>query len=72
LTVTTFNFEEKLDGLKEALSALANVLEQRQDVVFLIAGGGFFLSEMKSYVEKNQPDLLNKKKIILLGFVQEI
>lgn len=72
LTVTNFKFEEKLEGFKKALPALANVLEQRQDVVFLIASGGFFLNEIKSYMEKRHADLFNERRIILLGFVQEI
>jgi len=72
LAVTNFNYEEKLEGLKKALPALANVLEQRQDVVFLIAGGGFFLNEIRSYIEKRHPDLFNERRVILLGFVQEI
>jgi glycosyltransferase involved in cell wall biosynthesis len=72
LTVTNLNFEEKLEGLKKALPPLANVLEQRQDVVFLVAGDGFFFDEIKNYIEKHHPDLLKKKRIILLGFVQEI
>ena len=72
LTVTNLGILEKLEGLKEALPALASVLEQRQNVVFLIAGGGEFLNEIKSYIEKNHAALLDKGRIILLGLVKEI
>lgn len=72
LTVTNLDFEEKLAGLKEALPGLTHVLAQRQDVVLLIAGGGFFFNDIKSYIERSHQDLFNKKKIILLGFVEEI
>ncbi len=67
LSVTGFDYSEKMAGLMDALPLLADYLNQRGDTVFLIAGGGIFFTEFEKYALS-----LNCRHIKLLGFINNI
>lgn len=52
LTVTNLRYKQKLAGVLDSLSALADVFTQRDNVKYVIAGGGKYLDPLRDHVDE--------------------
>ncbi|WP_158295099.1 glycosyltransferase family 4 protein [Halorubrum sp. ASP1] len=67
LTVSNFKFPAKYEGVVKILDDVVPLLKEREDLVYVIAGGGRYLPALEQYVEK-----INTDNIRLLGYVENI
>lgn len=71
LTVTNLRFQGKLEGAKQLVRGVAPLLKSNPDLIFVIAGGGRYLDDLRRYVERAIPDSI-RDQVILAGFVSNI
>ncbi|MFC6757173.1 MULTISPECIES: glycosyltransferase family 4 protein [Haloarcula] len=67
LTVTNLKFPAKYEGVMDVIEEIRPLLEEHEDVVYIIAGGGQYLSKIEHYVKS-----LDINNIHLLGYVDEV
>ena len=72
LTVTNLDIVEKYEGTKEAIPAIIDILQRRDNILYLIAGSGEFFNDLHIFIRNNYSDLLNAGRIILLGYVDDV
>lgn len=71
LTVTNLNYEGKYRGVVEIVEALSDVLAEREDVVYVVAGDGTYFERLARYVETNVPEDV-AERILLPGYVEDV
>ncbi|NEU58092.1 glycosyltransferase family 4 protein [Halorussus sp. MSC15.2] len=71
LTVTNLNYEGKYRGVVEIVEAVTDILAEREDVVYVVAGDGTYFERLARYVEANVPEEV-AERILLPGYVEEV
>lgn len=72
LTVTNFRYEGKLEGVRDSLSAMEPVLEEFEDVEYVVAGDGVYRDEAVSVADRLFEDEAVRRRVEFPGFVDEI
>lgn len=68
LTVTNLNYEGKFEGTKQIIDSVGDVLPA--DVGYIVAGGGIFQQELRSYVDEELPEA--RDRIHVPGYVDDV
>ncbi|WP_137286137.1 glycosyltransferase family 4 protein [Halorussus salinisoli] len=71
LTVTNLNYEGKYRGVVEIVEALSDLLAERDDVVYVVAGDGTYFDRLARYVETRVPETV-ADRILLPGYVEDV
>jgi glycosyltransferase involved in cell wall biosynthesis len=72
LTVTNFNFRAKRQGTETVVSELRGLLGKRDDLAYVIAGGGAHLEQFRNWLDKRIEDPAVRRRIYVLGFVDAV
>jgi len=72
LTVTNFNFKGKYEGAKKSASVAFDILSERDNVEYVIAGDGQYLEEFRTYIDENSPDPGVRSRINIMGYVEPV
>ena len=72
LTVTNLDFKGKYVGIKGVLPTIYNVLNNRENCEYVIAGSGQYKNRLKSYVENTVPNDDVRERIRFLGYVEDV
>jgi glycosyltransferase involved in cell wall biosynthesis len=71
ITVTNLKYPGKFAGVKQSLSAIKPVLQRRENAYYIIAGGGSYVEELRTYVDETVSDEI-RDRIVVDGFVEDI
>lgn len=71
VTVTNLNYEGKYRGVAELLGPMSEVLSERDDAVYLVAGDGMYREKLTRYVEQNLDDDI-ADRVAVLGHVDDV
>ena len=71
LTVTNLNYRGKYSGIKSILPVIYEVLEDRNETIYVIAGGGRYLPKLERYINHTAPEMVNER-IYTVGYVNDI
>lgn len=72
LTVTNLNFQGKYRGVLDTLAGLRPLLEDRDDLVYVVAGGGTYLDDLAAAVDERFAGSPARDRIHLLGYVENV
>jgi glycosyltransferase involved in cell wall biosynthesis len=68
ISVTNFRYEEKLEGIKTILLALIDLFNRYDNLVYTVAGGGAYLSELRRFID----DYPHADRVNILGFREDV
>lgn len=71
VTVTNLHYEGKYRGIAELLGPMSEVLSERDDAVYLVAGDGMYREKLTRYVERNLDDEI-ADRVVVLGYVEDV
>lgn len=72
LTVTNLNFKGKYNGVKKSMTAVFEILNERSDVKYVIAGDGRYHEDLNEYIDANSPNEDVRERIHMPGYVEPI
>lgn len=72
LTVTNLTYRGKYEGVEASVRGMAAVLKQRPDAAYVVAGGGPYCEDLRSFVDDHVDDPSVRERIHIPGFVDEI
>ncbi|MDB9252929.1 glycosyltransferase family 4 protein [Halorubrum ezzemoulense] len=72
LTVTNLEFKGKFEGMKKALPAIYNVLRNRENCEYVVAGSGCYKDRLESHVENTVPNDDIRERIRFAGYVEDV
>lgn len=72
LTVTNLEFKGKFYGIKLALPAIYNILSEKDNCQYIVAGSGRYKNRLESYIEKTAPNDSVRERIRFLGYVEDV
>lgn len=72
LTVTNLRYEGKYDGVLDTIKELKPILERRDDIRYIIAGGGMYLECLIEWLNENSPSSNIRNQIQVLGYVNDV
>jgi glycosyltransferase involved in cell wall biosynthesis len=72
LTVTNLKYEGKLRGVRQILDGIRPLLEERDDVAYVVAGGGRYHEALERDIEDSVGDSTAREHIYTPGFYDEI
>lgn len=67
LTVTNLKFPAKYRGVMDTIDAVSPLLRKRDDLVYVVAGGGKYLPKVKQHVKE-----LGLEQVHILGYVEDV
>lgn len=71
LTVTNLKYWNKFKGVREILLDIKELINERDDIKYIIAGGGEYRTELLDFVDKTF-EKSAKENIEILGYVEDV
>lgn len=72
LTVTNLLFRAKLRGVQAIVSDVLDLLREREDLAYLVAGGGQYHGELVAWLDATVEDQSVRRRIYTPGYVDEV
>jgi glycosyltransferase involved in cell wall biosynthesis len=72
LTVTNLRFRGKFEGISRSLDQIVELLEQYDNLVYLVAGEGVYRKKLQRTIDAEVEDALMRERIKCVGFVDNV
>jgi glycosyltransferase involved in cell wall biosynthesis len=72
LTVTNLHFTDKFNGVVDALEGLKPLLEDREDLAYVVAGRGYYLEPLRERVDEVFEDSPARERVYVPGYVDDV
>lgn len=72
LTVTNLTYRGKYEGVETSVRGMAAVLRERPNAAYVVAGGGPYREDLRSFVDGHVDDPSVRERIHVPGFVDEV
>jgi glycosyltransferase involved in cell wall biosynthesis len=72
LTVTNLHFADKFNGVVDALEGVMPLLEEREDLAYVVAGRGYYLEPLRERVDEVFEDSPAREQVYVPGYVDDV